>query len=116
MRRALRSSIAREPRHRALAHITREIDELCPDTYCERGVVYHFDAITCVPRTCTVAFRALQFGDRDEELWSEGRVEVSGWTEVIDVRASHDFGVSESFSIALGDALTRWESEHARRR
>lgn len=93
----------------ALAHVVWQLNELCPDTFCEGEFDLVFDSLTCRVGTCSLAFHARFFEERSPVV--EDRVEITGWTHVVEVPHG-SVEISRSFWDATAAAIHEWEDRH----
>lgn len=97
------------PTEGARAHVVAEINELCPDTFCEGDFDWVFDSLACRPDACTLSFHARYYEAGSPVLVDH--VEITGWTRVVD-DLNGTLAISEPFWAATCEAISTWEDAH----
>jgi hypothetical protein len=98
----------------AHVELLAELNELCPDTFCEGGCDYLFESLTCTETSCTLGFHAGCDDGEGETPAPPGRplagtVEVTGFGPVSRLSGPDDDEPRIAFHVAVGAALAHWE-------
>ena len=85
-----------------------ELNELCPDTFCEGQFNYDFKKLDCADAShCTLSFVAND-SDHPKAKPMTAQVEVVGFTALVP-DADKEFVYEGSFDEKVGAALSKWE-------
>ena len=91
-----------------LASRVAELNELCPDTFCEGSFNYDFKKLDCADAThCTLSFVAKNQANKKAKPMN-AQVEVVGFTALVP-DADKEFVYEGSFDDKVGAALGKWE-------
>jgi E3 Ubiquitin ligase len=91
-----------------LTNRVAELNDLCPDTFCEGSFNYDFKSIVCTDaKHCTLSFTA-KSNEKPNLKPYEASVEVKGFT-ALSPDPDKEFVYEGSFDEKVGDALGKWE-------
>ncbi len=90
-----------------LSNRVDELNELCPDTFCEGEFNYEFKSLVCdAPKSCVLSFTA---NKHESKKAFDAQVVIAGFTEL---RPDYEkeFVYEGSFDEKVSNALMKWES------
>jgi hypothetical protein len=90
-----------------LSNRVDELNELCPDTFCEGEFNYEFKSLVCdAPKSCVLSFTA---NKHESKKAFDAQVVIAGFTEL---RPDYEkeFVYEGSFDEKVGNALMKWET------
>jgi len=90
-----------------LSNRVDELNELCPDTFCEGEFNYEFKSLVCdAPKSCVLSFTA---NKHESKKAFDAQVVIAGFTE-LRPDFEKEFVYEGSFDEKVSNALMKWES------
>lgn len=85
--------------------LVAEMNELCPDTWCEGEFDFKFKSIDCQPKKCKLAFNAKKHGAKAAQ---DDSIEIAYEGAILDAKGDE----TDPWNDALTKAIEAWETNH----
>ncbi len=85
--------------------VIKEMNELCPDTWCEGEFQWTFKTLECQPKKCKLSFSAKK---EKAKAAQDDAIEIAYDGEILDASGS----MTDPFQEALNKAIDAWETAH----